>query len=349
MLEAFKSHIQKSLPELLNSKVLVACSGGLDSMTLTHLMIASNIEIGLAHCNFGLRGQESDEDEAFVVEQSKNLGIPVYCQTFETSEYADDNGLSIQMAARELRYAWFEEIRSDFIYDYIVTAHHLDDSLETFFINLSRGTGIRGLRGIPMKNEFVIRPLLSFTRKDLFEYAKSEGIPWREDSSNAKTDYLRNKMRHEVLPPFKNSSKNWKESFQKTQRHLEDTGNLLEDYLSIVMKLVVDERKDGYAILIDKLIELPNYKALLYELLTGFGFTAWDDIISLIFAQSGKQIHSKTHRLIKDREVFLLTEIPKEKKKSVKLITKNDKQIDSPLKMSFIPTDKMGYIDNNTI
>ena len=349
MLEALNLHLQKNLPELLKAKVLVACSGGLDSMVLTHLLISSRIEIGLAHCNFSLRGEESDKDESFVIEQAEQLEIPVYTQTFETESYAGDHGLSIQMAARELRYAWFEEIRRDFQYDYIVTAHHLDDSLESFFINLSRGTGIRGISGIPDVNGYVIRPLLPFSRKEIFEYAKNKGIPWREDSSNAKTEYLRNQIRHEVIPPFKSASKNWKESFQKTQRNLKDTANLLEDYLSIVMKLVVEEREEGYAILIDKLIELPNYEALLYELLSDFGFTAWEDISNLISAQSGKQIFSKTHRLLKDREVILLTEIPKEKKKYVKLITKYDRQIDSPLKMSFIPSDKMGYIDNNTI
>lgn len=349
MLEAFKLHLNKNLPELLNARILVACSGGLDSMALTHLLMGSKIEIGLAHCNFSLRGEESDNDESFVVEQSEQLEIPVYTQTFETEIFASDQGLSTQMAARELRYSWFEEIRADFKYDYIVTAHHLDDSLETFFINLSRGTGIRGISGIPAVNGYVIRPLLPFSRKEIFEYAKNNGILWREDSSNAKIEYLRNQIRHEVIPPFKSSSKNWMESFQKTLSNLQDTANLLEDYLSIVMKLVVEEREEAYAIRIDKLTELPNYEALLYELLSDFGFTAWEDILNLISAQSGKQVFSKTHRLLKDREVILLTEKPKEKKKNVKLITKNDRQIDSPLKMSFIPSDKMGYIDNNTI
>lgn len=349
MRETFEDHIKKTFPELIKGRVLVACSGGLDSMVLTHLLHGMQLDMGLAHCNFGLRGMESDDDATFVEAIAEKLDVPVYIQRFETKQFAKDRGISTQMAARELRYAWFEEIRTDFKYDHVVTAHHLDDSLETVFINLSRGTGLRGLLGVPERNEAVVRPLLPFTRDALFQFAKAEAIHWREDSSNSEKTYLRNQVRHEVVPPFKELHEQWDANFRSTLKHLKDSHNLLEDYMALVMKLVVEEQDQGYAIRIEKLKELPHYDALLYELLHDFGFTAWEDVSQLLEAQSGKQILSKTHRLIKDRDHILLTELPQESQNFVKVITKSETQIETPLKMSFIPTDKMGYLDTNTI
>jgi tRNA(Ile)-lysidine synthase len=345
----FRKHIDQNFPFLAGKRILVACSGGIDSVVLAYLLKDLGEDMGLAHCNFGLRGKESDDDQLFVVELSERWNIPVFAESFETKKYAEIHKVSTQMAARNLRYQWFEEIRSDFQYDFVATAHHADDDLETFFINFSRGTGLRGLTGIPEHNDFIVRPLLAFSREDIFRFAKENKIAWREDSSNIGKDYLRNQIRHDVIPPFKNISDAWLSTFRKTQNNLRNSEALVQDYLQLVTHLVMEEGPLGLSLHISKLNELPNRQALLYELLAPYGFTAWVDIDHLLAGQSGKQIFSKSFRLIKDREVLLLTQIPSEEIKDEKNITKSESQIDEPLKMSFIPTDKMGYIDNRTI
>ena len=312
MLTRFKKNIETNFSFLKEKKLLIACSGGLDSVVLTYLIKELNCEMALAHCNFSLRGKESDSDEMFVIGLAKNLEIPVFAETFDTKKFSEEHKISTQMAARELRYAWFAEILKDFKYDYLLTAHHLDDDLETFLINLSRGTGLNGLTGIPKEKNRTIRPLLNFSRKEIQEYADKNNLKWREDSSNQKTDYLRNRLRLEVLPQFKKVNESVLKNFQKTQQNLQASQNLIEDYMALVYNLVVTEASDSYKINIQKIKELPHTEALLYELLNGFGFTEWDDVSELLDAQTGKQLFSKTHRLIKNRDELLLTEISKE-------------------------------------
>lgn len=349
MIQRFKNHINQHFSFLRGKKILVACSGGLDSVVASYLLKEEGEEIGLAHCNFNLRGMESDADENFVIELSEQWNVPVFTESFNTKKYAESKRLSTQMAARELRYQWFEEIRLDFSYDFIVTAHHADDDLETFLINFSRGTGLRGLTGIPDLKGTIVRPLLVFSREEILNFAKEFNLHWREDSSNASMDYLRNQLRHEVIPPLKNCSTQWLSNFRRTQENLKSSESLVQDYLQIVSQLVLKEEDVGISVDIEKLKDLPNTEALLYELLNPYGFTAWEDIQGLLTAQSGKQIFSKTHRLLKDRAKLFLTEIPVDSRNQVRIITKNEGQIDEPVRMSFIPTDKMGYIDNSTI
>ncbi|MEI6433998.1 MAG: tRNA lysidine(34) synthetase TilS, partial [Bacteroidota bacterium] len=179
--------------------VLLALSGGLDSTMMAHLFFKAGFSFAIAHCNFGLRGIDSDEDARFAANLSGNFGVDFYSEKFNTKEYAGKNGISIQMAARELRYKWFEEIRSKHGYHYIATAHHLDDQAETFLINLIRGTGIAGFHGIPVKNEKVIRPMMFARRNEIALYAKKHSIAFRDDLSNNEIKYLRNKIRHEIL------------------------------------------------------------------------------------------------------------------------------------------------------
>lgn len=349
MLKSFKKHIESSFPNLKDGKLIVACSGGLDSVVLAYLLKELGHTIALAHCNFSLRGNESDGDESFVVELAKQWNIPVFTERFDTKSYAVTHQLSTQMAARELRYQWFDEILDSFKYQYFVTAHHADDDLETFLINLSRGTGIRGLTGIPQNNEKILRPLLPFSKEELLSFAKKESLFWREDSSNASTDYLRNELRHKVIPPLKKATKAFLNNFKKTQLHLQETQHLMEDYMLLIRNLVLQETSQGFQISIPKLLALPHPEALLYELLSPFQFTAWEDIVNLLHAQSGKQVFSSNYRVLKDREVLIITEITSEEKNNSTFISENEGQIDTPLKMSFIPTKKMGYIDRNTV
>lgn len=347
MLNHFKKNIETDFSFLKGKKILIACSGGMDSVVLTHLMKKLNFEIALAHCNFSLRGKESDGDEMFVIGLAKNMQIPVFAETFDTKKYAKAHKISTQMAARDLRYAWFDEILKDFKFDYLLTAHHLDDTLETFFINLSRGTGLTGLAGIPKKNNKIIRPLLNFSREEILKYAEENNLKWREDSSNLKTDYLRNKLRLEVLPQFKETNEALLKNFQKTQRNIQASQNLIEDYTALVYNLVVSEAVDSYKINIPKIKELPHTDALLYELLNGFGFTEWEDVSNLLDAQTGKQLFSKTHRLIKNREELVLTEIDLEKRNDEFLVS--EEEITSPINLKIEPSKYIGETEKNLI
>jgi tRNA(Ile)-lysidine synthase len=349
MLSEFKTHIANNFPFLKNSKLLVACSGGVDSVVLTQLLFQLKYTCAIAHCNFSLRRKESDGDALFTENLAEKLQLSYHSETFDTKSFAKDHKLSTQMAARELRYKWFQEVAENFKYDYILTAHHAEDDLETFFINLSRGTGLRGLTGIPKHNETIVRPLLAFSREDILKFAKNENLHWREDSSNTKTDYLRNELRLEVLPKFKNISKNTLQNFKNTQQHLKASEALIEDYMALVYNLVVTETEEGYSIKVDKISELPNTEALLYELLHPFGFTAWKNVYELLTAQTGKVVFSPSHQLLRNRNELILTEIKPISDKETYFIKKNQQQINIPIALSLIPTDKIGNIENTTV
>ncbi|MCT8341015.1 tRNA lysidine(34) synthetase TilS [Flavobacteriaceae bacterium TK19130] len=347
MEKKFERHIDAKFPELKSKKIVLACSGGVDSIALSHLLKRIGCEFALAHCNFSLRGEESDEDETFVIDWADRLSVAVFTETFDTKAYAKEHKVSTQMAARDLRYEWFSQLMVDTQYEVLVTAHHADDALETILINLSRGTGLRGLSGIPDKEVTIMRPLLAFTKVEVLAYAKKENLYWREDSSNASDDYLRNEIRHQVIPPLKKATKgDLLQAVQRTQSHLRQSQALIEDYMALVYNLAVTENFDGYTLHIDKLQELPNTKAILYELLHPFGFTAWEDISELLTAQSGKQIFSDSFRLLKDRNVILLTERDENDDETdardTFLVEKGVKQITKPIALKFSPIGKIG-------
>ena len=308
MQKALKTHLETRFPYLKSQESLLAISGGRDSMALAHLLHALNYKLVLAHCNFMLRKSESDADAAFIKAWAKKRDLPCYVQSFETNAFAKANGISTQMAARELRYAWFESLRKELGCPYILTAHHADDTAETFFINLSRGTGLDGLQGIPEQNDAIIRPLLRFSRKQIDAYIKKNHIDWREDASNETDNYLRNHLRHHAIPALKEAAPNISKGLAKTLHNLKASQSLLEDYMALVYPKVVSESFKGYQLNINELQKLPHTREVLYELLKGFNFTAWDDIYDLLNAQPGKRVLSATHRLIKDRDVLLLTE-----------------------------------------
>ena len=338
MLKAFQKHINQNLPFLNESKLLIAVSGGLDSVILTHLCHQANLNFALAHCNFNLRGKESDTDEDFVLELAEDLNVEVFVESFDTEEFAKTHKVSTQMAARELRYDWFVALSEQLQFDYILTAHHADDNLETFLINLTRGTGLDGLTGIPEVNENVVRPLLKCTREEIESFAKSNNFKWREDSSNASTKYLRNKLRHEVIPKLKEMNSELLQNFETTQNNLQDSKSIIEDAITRIQKKVVSVEGDIIKFNINKLQKLSNTKAYVFELLKDFGFTAWNDVYNLLEAQSGKHVFSNTHRLIKDRKYLLLTEInnviQSDSEESI-FISENDKQIESSLGILF--------------
>lgn len=348
MLAKFQNHINSDFPFLQGSKLLLAISGGIDSMVLFHLCYQLKFDIRIAHCNFQLRGAESDKDENFVKMQTEKLQIPIYVQKFDTQDFAKQNKLSIQVVARNLRYDWFNTLLATHHFDYILTAHHLDDSLETFLINFVRGSGLDGLTGIPSQNGNIIRTLLPFSRNEIEKFAKQNTISWREDSSNSLGKYLRNKLRLDVIPVLKELNPSLLTSFERTISHLQQSQSLVNDASQSIFKEVVLE-DDTINIAIAKLMDFPNYKAYLYQWLHPFGFTAWNDIYALVEAQSGKQVFSETHILLKNRNHLILFPKQNENEPIHFWIKKEQKDVKFPLKMSFCKVNDISVAATNTI
>lgn len=308
MLKAFQDLLNNRFSFLKEAPLLLAVSGGLDSMVLTDLCIKSGLNIALAHCNFKLRGAESDGDEDFIKKFAQTHNLAVFTTHFETEKVAATHKQSIQMAARQLRYEWFETLKNQNGFEYILTAHHADDNLETALINLSRGTGLEGLTGIPELNGAIVRPLLEFSRENIQDFAIHSKLLCREDSSNKSTTYVRNNLRHTIIPLLKDLNPSFVESFQNTQNHLRDTQSILQDYmLEVEDKIIesIDENQIVYNT--DRILSFNNPKAYLYQLLKVYNFTDWTKITALLEAQSGKQITSSTHRLLKNRSQLILS------------------------------------------
>lgn len=315
-----------------HQKVLLAVSGGIDSMVLLYLFEKSGFEYGIVHCNFNLRGGESDGDEKFVREQVLVHGVPAFFQSFETEEYAQLNGISIEMAARALRYEYFEKICLEHHYDFIATAHHLDDLIETFFLNLSRKTGIKGLTGIKEKSGKIIRPLLFADRREIEDFACLNFIDYREDSTNSEVVYQRNFLRHKILPLFKELNPSFKKNILASIENLKETEQVYSGYLQNEKEKVLQENEDETVIEIESLLKTRFPKVLLFEILSGFNFNSVviDEIFQSLFNDSGKQFFSGTHRVVKDREHLFLT-LLEEKDERVFYFEKEDIELFEPL------------------
>ena len=349
MIEKFKNHILNNFPFLKSKKLLLATSGGLDSMVLAHLFQALDYEFALVHCNFQLRGMESFGDQKFLQDFADANKIPVFITQFDTQAFATDYKLSTQVAARELRYNWFYELLKAENYDYILTAHHSDDNIETFLIHLVRGSGLDGFTGIPAQNESVIRPLLAFSREEISNYAFANAVLWREDSSNASDKYLRNKIRHDLVPILKELNPNFLNSFQNTQKYLKEAQVMVEDAAILIYQQVASEIEDEIYFDIKKLTKLPNYKSYLYQWLKEFGFSAWDDIYDLVASQSGKQVFSGEFRLLKDRHFLILSPINKIDAAEEYFIDEKQKEVNLPIKLSICNKDYSPNTDNSII
>ncbi|WP_334056063.1 tRNA lysidine(34) synthetase TilS [Polaribacter sp. P097] len=335
MLQKFKNHINKNFPFLKDKKLLIAISGGLDSVVLTHLFHQLNIaEIALTHCNFKLRNEASDLDEEFVHKLSQITSNQIFIKSFQTEKISENQKKSIQITARELRYNWFHELIDEHQLDYILTAHHADDNLETFLINLTRGSGLDGFTGIPAINGNIVRTLLPFSRSEILNFAKSNNIEWREDASNASIKYVRNKIRHKVIPVLKEINPSLLESFSNSIHHLKEVQEIVNDKIVDVTKQSVVKEKESIKIDIQKIKELANPKAYLYQILKEYHFTEWNDVYHLLDSQSGKAVYSKTHRLLKDRSFLILSKL-ENNTNEVYRITENDVLISQPLNLNF--------------
>lgn len=325
MVGQFKKFLAENKLVKPDQKILLAVSGGIDSMVMANLFLRTGYMTGIAHCNFSLRGEESDGDELFVRKFAEENKIPFHTIRFETKEYAREKGLSVQMAARELRYGWFEEIRIKNNYDLTAVAHNLNDNIETLIINLTRGTGLAGLSGMrPMINT-VIRPLLFATRKSIEKYSEREGIRFREDRSNADTKYTRNKIRHLVLPVLKEINPSIETTLNETAERLYDLNEIITDYISRLRNTIIEKKEDHFSFNINSLKEYTHNRAVIFELFRPYGLTSaqTDDLMKVINGKTGGRIHTDTHRIIKNRKELIATpdEIREEEHVTIKTIS----------------------------
>ena len=292
-----------------DSKILAAVSGGVDSMVMMRLLHDAGVKMCVAHCNFGLRGKESDLDEEFVKAETEKSGIKCFVEHFDTIGYASQNGISIQMAAREQRYRWFNELAERDSFDAIAIAHNSDDSIETLFINLARGTSIHGLTGIRPKNGKIIRPLLFASSNEIRDYAKTNEIAFREDSSNESDKYARNHIRHNVIPAIEKFFPAIKQSIERSLEHFTAVEMFYNEAIEQYKCKIITTIDDLVYIDLPGLMQSPSPQALLYEILKPYSFptTTAEEILKDRKHTSGRQFFSDTHRLVLDRQKLILS------------------------------------------
>ena len=330
------------------SSFLLAVSGGVDSMVLLNLFTVSNINFSVAHCNFSLRGEDSDEDEKFVKSICDKLGINFFVKKFNTKKTAFDEKISIQMAARELRYKWFNDLVNNNKIDNIVTAHHFNDNIETVLFNIARGTGISGLKGIEKKQNRLIRPLLNFTKNQVLDYANKNKIEFREDLSNEDEKYKRNKIRKSIIPDFQNVNPGFIESMYATIENFKSAENIYLKFIENEKKRCTNYVDEVLKIDIGLLRKSIEPKTVLFEIIKEFGFIDIDSIFNVIDAGSGKSFYSKKYFLVKNRNKLCISKLIKDK---ILEISKEKNNIKDPIKMSlkFVDNFKLNEIKNKKV
>lgn len=339
--------------------VVVGISGGADSVALLHILVSLGYKCIAAHCNFNLRGDESFRDEQFTIDFTKRLQVPLCKISFETNKYAQENRLSVEMAARELRYRWFEELLNTYDADAVAVAHHRDDSVETLLINLTRGSGITGLTGIKPKNGNVVRPLLCVSREDIYAYIENNGLEYVTDSSNSSDIYTRNFIRLKVIPLLEEINPSVKASLARTANHLYDASLIYNHSIEEARKVIIQNNR----LSISALLSFPAPATILYEMLKPYGFsrTVCESIFTVLDKDSGKIFYSSTHRLLKDRSDLLIdvlsgednraylinleddnVDLPVELKPEI-VVIKEDYQIEKDKKFAYFDFDKLSF------
>lgn len=361
-LQNFSDFIFRNHLFSMESNILLAVSGGKDSVLMVHLFKAAGFTFSIAHCNFNLRGDESQRDESFVRMLASVVEVPFYLEQFDTKRYAAERKISTQMAARDLRYEWFEAIRIQQGFDFIALAQHQDDGIETVLLNLTRGTGIAGLHGILPKRGNLIRPLLFLTRLQIDLIIEENSIDYVEDSSNSTLNYSRNKIRHQVLPVLKELNPNLERTFEQNIQRFRETEMVLQQVVNTLVKDLLIKKNAAVHLSIEVIKRLHPQKLLLFELLKPYGFTepVLDNLIQGVNKQSGTIYYSNTHQAIVDREDVIIVEIPTAEELKIHFIHPHDDrlmfldqqieityteivQFEKELNKAFIDTKKLIY------
>jgi tRNA(Ile)-lysidine synthase len=335
MTERFKTYLAEK--HLISDRpALIGVSGGRDSMVLCHLYLSSGIPFAIAHCNFKLRAEESDADEAFVKNWADKHQIVVHIKSFDTAEFAQQNGISIQMAARELRVTWFEQLCSENNYEFYATAHHQDDAIETYLINQIRGTGLAGLHGILPRQGQLIHPMLFCGREEITYYAQNTQINWREDSSNKENKYLRNKVRNQLIPLLKEINPEIHSILVGNTKRLKASEEIYLLKIEEYKNQICTPTNSGFSIDLKQLQNIPQKDLVLFEIINDFGFnySQASQILTSDKTKSGSLMESSSHILLKNRDELILKG-KEEKSKAVYSIDQCVENIHKPIQLLF--------------
>lgn len=350
MLKRFEVNINKNTLFNKTDKLLLAFSGGVDSVVLADLLHKAGYQIELAHCNFQLRGQEAKDDTSFCESFAKSINAKFHVIYFDTKAYALENKLSIQMAARELRYNWFKTLKAEHCFNYILTAHHANDNIETLFVNLIRGTGIKGLQGIPEKQNDMVRPLLFATKDEIREYADKQNLSFREDSSNQEVKYKRNFIRHQIVPELKKLNPAIEETIHTSIQFFKQSSEIITEYAQLKFQSICKEENNWLYIDIELLILEKQKETLLFEWLYNKHFKT-SQIQQLTEALNtedrvGKLFSSATHQLVIDRKYIIVKTLNKEEEIKEFTITNISDTKHLPIDLSLEETTNVSFSKN---
>lgn len=357
MVKRFQKYIAENNLFKREEEILLAISGGIDSAVMLDLFSKSGFNIAISHCNFKLRMFESDDDEMFVRQLAHKYNVDIFVNWCNTKEYAQDKKMSIQEAARELRYTWFNQVCAHNDYTKIAVAHHQDDRIETFFINLARGAGLKGLKSIPVSRDNIIRPLMFATRDEIEEYAKEHLLEYREDSSNNKDYYQRNNIRHNLIPKLEEIKKGFKNSIKKSIDNLVDSDKLLQQVVTEkTNKLIITDPNGSSKISITDLLKLSPFNIWVFYLLSEYGFprSITDSICNALKEgnSTGLRFNSPEYELLIDRELILIRKIIKKDLSTAFKIPDNKHYITSPIKINFeksVYSPEFSFLNNENI
>jgi len=346
MLQTIKRYIEKNNLLKLNDKIIVGLSGGADSAALLHILHRLDYTCIAAHCNFHLRGEESDRDEQFAAGFAESLRLPFFKQDFDTENIAKERGISIEMAARDLRYQWFAGLQENQQADAIAVAHHRDDSIETLLLNLIRGTGIKGLTGIQPRMGSIVRPLLCVSKKEILQYVQAKNLPFVTDSSNEQDEWTRNKIRLQVIPLLETINPAVREAIVQTVDNLSEAYKVYQAEIDNAISAIYNEEEGSISIPLLK--TFPSPESLLFELLKNYGFgkEVVREIYSAMDGLSGKTFHAPEYYILKDRDEFLLLPVTQEENKEY-LIQPADTLLEIPFRMEIRKNEATVNIEKN--
>ena len=347
MLQSVINHyIEKNNLLKLNDKIIVGLSGGADSVALLHILHRLDYTCIAAHCNFHLRGEESNRDEQFAAGFAESLRLPFFKQDFDTESIAKERGISIEMAARDLRYQWFAGLMENQQADAIAVAHHKDDSIETLLLNLIRGTGIKGLTGIQPRMGNIVRPLLCVSKKEILQYVQEKNLPFVTDSSNEQDEWIRNKIRLQVIPLLETINPAVREAIVQTMDNLNEAHKIYQAEIDNAISAIYNKEKGSISIPLLK--TFPSPESLLFELLKNYGFgkEVVREIYSAMDGLSGKTFYAPEYYVLKDRDEFLLIPVTQEEKKEY-LIQPTDTLLEIPFRMEIRKNEATANIEKN--